>query len=271
MRNQFLKGHVAIIAGGGRGIGAATAHVLAQAGASVTVVARTSAEVESVAAEIASADGQALAVPADISDEAQVEAMVRRTIDAFGRIDFLINCAAVTEPLGQPAWEITPAEWQKSIDINLTGVFLLSRAVVGQMLRQGAGRLLIVSSNFSEVVLPRASAYCAARAGVNHFIRVLAAELDGTGVTANIVYPGVVETQGLQAFRSGLSGPNYTSDGTIRRRRTRDPSEPASLLLWLCSPATSHMTGQVVALGDEVVQRRLERFLNRQTASWPGT
>jgi 3-oxoacyl-[acyl-carrier protein] reductase len=228
------------------------------------VVARTASEIEEVAEEIYSADGEALAIPADIANVSQVQGIVRQTIRAFGRIDFLINCAGVAEPLGQPAWEIAPAEWQKSIDINLTGAFHLSQAIVKQMLRQGNGRLLMISSSFGEIALPRASAYCAARAGVNHFVRVLAAELEGMGVTANIVYPGVVETQGLEAFRAGLSGTERETDEPFRRRRqANDPSEAANLLLWLCSPATARMSGQLVVLNDPVVQSRMARFLNR--------
>jgi 3-oxoacyl-[acyl-carrier protein] reductase len=259
LRERLLEGRVAIVTGGGKGIGAATAVALARAGAAVTVAARTAAEINVVAQRIRQAGGEALAVSTDITDAKQIQAMVNSTIDAFDRIDFLINCAAVVEPFGQPAWEVDPSAWREPIDVNLTGVFLLCHSVLPHMLQQGSGRLLIVSSSLGELVVPRASAYCAARAGVNHFTRVLAAELLGSGVTANIVYPGIVETEGLQRFRSGLFGGKSTP--LAGRVRTRDPFESAHLLLWLCSPPTAWMTGQIVSIDDPMVQRRMARFL----------
>ena len=127
---QLLRDKVAIITGGGRGIGAATAMLLAQAGAAVTVAARTVATIDTVAKRICRAGGEALAVSTNIADAEQVQAMVQQTIEAFGRIDFLINCAAVIESVGQPTWEVNPSTWRHAIEIDLIGVFLLSHAVV---------------------------------------------------------------------------------------------------------------------------------------------
>jgi NAD(P)-dependent dehydrogenase (short-subunit alcohol dehydrogenase family) len=258
-KNNFLEGQVAIVTGGGRGIGAATAMTLAQAGAAVTVAARTTSTIDAVANRIRRVGGEALAVSMDITDAEQVQAMVQQTIEAFGRIDFLINCAAVVEPVGQSVWEAEPSAWRHAIDIDLTGVFLVSRTVVPHMLRQGSGRLLIVSSPLGEILWPRSSAYSTAKAGVNHFTQLLATELHGTGVTANVVYPGLVETEGLHKFRSGMFREHRLSLG--RQMRDLQPSEPARLLLWLCSPFTTYMTGQIVAMNDPIVQYRLQRFL----------
>lgn len=258
MRNRFLEGKVAIVTGGGRGIGAATAAALARAGAMVTVSARTEEEIEGVAHQIGEAGGSALAVPTDIGDGEQVLAMVDRTVEAFGRIDFLINCAAILEPLGRPAWEVTPEAWRRPIDVDLVGPFLLAHAVVPHMVRQRTGRVINVSSEAGSLTVPRASAYSAARAGANSFIRVLSAELLGTGVTANIVFPGVVETQQLHEFRSGLLG----EDRAWGRWQLPavDPAGPARMLVWLCSPATAHLTGQVVSWNDPLVQGQLAFF-----------
>jgi len=258
-KNNLLEGQVAIVTGGGRGIGAATAMTLAQAGAAVTVAARTTATIDAVASRIRHIGGEALAVLTDITDAEQVQAMVQQTIEAFGRIDFLINCAAVIEPVGQPAWEAEPSAWRHAIEIDLTGVFLLIHTVVPHMLRQGSGRLLIVSSPLGEIIWPRISAYSTAKAGVNHFTQVLAAELHGTGVTANVVYPGLVETEGLHKFRSGMFRERHLAPR--RRMRGLNPSEPARLLFWLCSPFTAYMTGRIVAINDPRVQRRLQHFL----------
>jgi NAD(P)-dependent dehydrogenase (short-subunit alcohol dehydrogenase family) len=254
---RFLEGKVAIVTGGGRGIGAATAAIFAQAGAAITVAARTAAEVDAVAQRIRLAGGEALAAVTDISDATQVQTMVQRTIDTFSHIDFLINCAAVVGPLGKLTWESDPKDWQQAINVDLLGVFLISRAVLPHMLRQGAGRLLFVSSPFGELVVPRSGAYSSARSGANHFIRILAAELHGTGVSANIVYPGVADTQGLREFRIGLFG----GHSARLARPAQDPADPARLLLWLCSRATAYMNGQTVVWNDPIVQRRVVNFL----------
>lgn len=269
MRNRFLEGKVAIVTGGGRGIGAATAAALARAGAMVTVAARTEEEIEAVVHQIGEAGGSALAVPTDIGDGEQVLAMVERTVEAFGRIDFLINCAAILEPLGRPAWEVTPEAWRRTIDVDLVGPFLLAHAVVPHMVRQRTGRVLNVSSEVGGIgdaygalalTVPRASAYSAARAGANSFIRVLSAELLGTGVTANMVWPGVVETRSLHEFRSGLFGEDRSRMSSRWQLPAEDPAGPARMLVWLCSPATAHLTGQVVRWNDPLVQGQLAFF-----------
>jgi 3-oxoacyl-[acyl-carrier protein] reductase len=257
VRNRFLEGKVAIVTGGGRGIGAATAADLARAGAMVTVAARTEEEIEAVVHQIGEAGGSALAVPTDIGDGEQVLAMVERTVEAFRRIDFLINCAAILEPLGRPAWEVTPEAWRRTIDVDLVGPFLLAHAVVPHMVRQRTGRVINVSS---ELTVPRASAYSAARAGANSFIRVLSAELLGTGVTANIVWPGVVETRSLHDFRWGLFGEDRSRMSSRWQLPAVDPAGPARMLVWLCSPATAHLTGQVVRWNDPLVHGQLAFF-----------
>jgi 3-oxoacyl-[acyl-carrier protein] reductase len=255
--NRLLEGRVAIVTGGGRGIGAETAGALSRAGAAVTLAARNTAEIDRVAEQLRTDDEDVLAVPTDITDSKQVENMVDRTIDRFGRVDYLINCAGTIEPLGKPSWEITKEDWRQAIEVNLLGAFGVCSAVVPHMIRQGTGRLIMVSSSLGERVFPRASAYCASRAGVNHFTRVLAAELLGSGVTANIVLPGIVDTETLHQFRVNLFDENRARQPIVRARH---PSDPARLILWLCSPGTARMTGQIVSLDDPMVQRRMSRF-----------
>jgi 3-oxoacyl-[acyl-carrier protein] reductase len=268
LRGHWLNGAVSIITGGGRGIGAATAEALAKAGAAVMLAARTTSEIEIIAERIRQTSGEAEAVTTDISDAKQVQRMVQRTIDAYGRIDFLINCAAIAGPAGQPTWEVDPKAWRQAIDVDLFGVFLTCHTVLPLMLRQGSGRVLNVSSGLGELVSPGTSAYSSAKAGVNHFTRVLAAELCGTGVTANVVYPGIVATgiyPGVAAvgLRSRLPIGRLTEDGPPILRRARRPSDVAPLLLWLCGPDTTGMTGEIVRIYDPLVQRRLSSFLRR--------
>lgn len=260
LRERFLEGKVAIVTGGGRGIGAATAEVLAWAGAAVTIAARTSKEIETVANRISRADGKALAVPTDVADPAQVRVLVDRTLDAFARIDFLINIAGFVHAMGKPTWEVDPAVWRRAIEVNLMGIFLTSHAVLPHMLRQHSGRLLYLSSRAAEMPINRASAYCTAKAGVNHLTRVLALELRGSGVTANAFNPGPADTPTLDKVRSALF-PN-ASWWTLETLR-RDPLEPAIMILWLCSPATAQMTGAFVSWNDPIVHHQIVRFRQR--------
>jgi NAD(P)-dependent dehydrogenase (short-subunit alcohol dehydrogenase family) len=259
-RTSLLEGRVAIITGGGKGIGAAVADALSQAGASVTVAARTTSEIGAVAKRISKAGGEAIAVSTDITDGKQVQKMVGRTMSAFGRVDFLVNCAAVTSALGQVVWETELDDWQECLDTNLIGAFMLSRTILPLMLAQGSGRLLFISSGLSEMAIPRTSAYCASRAGLNQFVNVLAAELKGSGVTANLVYPGIVETKGLQNYRAAMF---QDGRGAFEgRAASREPAEAANLLLWLCSPPTAQMNGQHIAINDPMTRRGLARFLH---------
>jgi NAD(P)-dependent dehydrogenase (short-subunit alcohol dehydrogenase family) len=260
-----LQGKVAVVTGAGKGIGAATATALSAAGGAVTVAARTTAELEAVARGIHHRGGSALVTRTDVTDDRQVEAMIERTVDAFGRIDFLINCAAVTQPVGQPAWTIETSAWRRSIETNLVGAFLVSHAAVPHMLRQGSGRLVMVSSVFGDLVVPHTSAYASARAGLNHFIRVLAAELQGSGVTANFAYPGVVDTGGLRQFRASLQRMPLTS---VMDTQARDPAEAAQFLLWLCSLATAGITGSVLSIDDPWVKRRMARWSSYRQSAW---
>jgi NAD(P)-dependent dehydrogenase (short-subunit alcohol dehydrogenase family) len=258
----MLAGKVVVVTGAGRGIGAATAELFGRAGAAVTVAARTRREVEDVARRVEENGGRALARPTDVADAMQVARMVDQTLEVFGHIDVLVHCAVVLGPVGAPTWQVEPERWARAIEINLVGAFLVSQAVLPHMLDRGSGRVLVVSSPLSEVVLAGTSAYSSAKAGLNHFTHVLAAELLGSGVTANVVFPGLVDTQGLRTFRGRMRenavGFDHLPMGL------RDPADAAELLLWLCSPSTVGLTGHVVSIDDPLVERRLASFQRRR-------
>jgi 3-oxoacyl-[acyl-carrier protein] reductase len=145
------------------------------------------------------------------------------------------------------------------VETNLIGNFNLCHAVIPAMLRQGEGRLLLVSSGLGERPGPFSSAYRASKAGVTHFAQVLAGELAGTGVTSNAVYPGLVDTDLLHRSSSGVDG------AAPWAAYTRAPEDVAWFLLWLCGPANRALTGQVVGIEDPRVQARLRRFQRRCT------
>jgi len=197
-----LREKVAVVTGAGRGIGRATALMLADEGAAVAVVARTADEIHGVAREIreqraagpnGGSDRLALAVPCDVTDEEQVEGMIARVLEEFGRIDILVNNAgfnarAVVE-------ETTAASWQQILAVNTTGTFLCSRAVLAPMRRQGGGRIVNIVSGAGKRGSPTRGAYSAAKFGVIGFSQALQLEVRDAGITVSCVSPGPVATK----------------------------------------------------------------------------
>jgi len=273
-KGKVLKNKVAIITGGGRGIGRATALALAGAGADVVIVARSRRAIEAVAEEVRASGGQALAIPADVSDPASVDLMVVQTLRASGRIDILINNAGVLAPIGM-TWEVPPFIWQRNININLGGVFLCAQAVLPHMIHQDPagdvrGKIINVSSGAADQVVIGWSAYCAAKAGVDQFTRVLAAEVESYGIMVNSAHPGIVDTQMQSEIRS-TSSERFPERGRFERfyqmGQLRPPEEAARFLLWLASPFADDVTGQIVRITDEEVRRRIAHDLGEESIS----
>lgn len=190
MTEQPLSGRVAIITGASSGIGAATARQLAAAGASVVLAARREDAMRAIAQEIGE---RAVAVPCDVSEEAQVENLVLRTVDHFGAPDILVNNAG----LGSFATVVdtTPEAWRRMIDVNLTGSFLCARAVLPTMLERGDGWIVNVCSDVSRRVFPTGAAYCASKFGQYALGLALGAEVRRHGVRVGSVLPGIVATE----------------------------------------------------------------------------
>jgi 3-oxoacyl-[acyl-carrier protein] reductase len=184
-----LTGQVALVTGGGRGIGAGIARVLADAGARVAVAARTKEQVEGVASEIGG-----LAVELDVTDQAAVERAVADTERELGPIDLLCANAGIGGPDGTP-WEVDPADWWRVLEVNVLGVFLCSRAVVPRMLERGRGRVVVTGSGAG--YLPGASntAYTTSKAAANRFAETLAKALEETPVRVFLISPGLVRTE----------------------------------------------------------------------------
>jgi NAD(P)-dependent dehydrogenase (short-subunit alcohol dehydrogenase family) len=187
-----LDGQAAIITGAGTGIGRATALRLAREGVAVVAAARTAADLDSLAGEIAAAGGRALAVPTDVTVEEQVEALVRRALDAFGRIDILVNNAGVN--VRAPIDKITTADWRQILDANLTGTFYCTRAVAPHMMARSYGKIVNVSSRAGRRATPTRASYSAAKFGVVGFGEAVAMDLKEHGVTVSNVLPGPILT-----------------------------------------------------------------------------
>jgi NAD(P)-dependent dehydrogenase (short-subunit alcohol dehydrogenase family) len=267
MAKKKLQGQVAIISGAGRGIGAATAELLAQAGAAVVLTARSADQVESVAARLRQAGGRAIAVEADVSDPEQVEEVVEAGLTQFDRIDILVNNAGVIWPL-DAVLDADMDEWAYNIHVNLVAPFYMARSVLPVMLDRGYGRIVNVTSHAAGAPVPGGSAYCAAKAGLEMFTRVLAVETQGTGVTVNALRPGDVDTEMQADIRSvdAEEAPHFAPIvGYFQQKyeegRLRSPGEVARAIYWLIGPWSRSVSGQVYDLDDETWRSQLDKDL----------
>jgi len=188
-----LKDRVAIITGGGRGIGRATALTFAKEGAHIAVVSRTESEIESVAREIRDLGVRSIAIKADVSDEDQTEAMVQKVMDEFGRIDILVNSAGFARHARIN--EIDTDVWDLTMGVNMRGVMLCTRSVFRVMIKQQSGYIINISSGAGKHGSVRYGTYSASKFGVIGFTQSLAAEGRQCGVKASVICPGPVATR----------------------------------------------------------------------------
>jgi len=241
---MILKDRVALVTGASRGIGAVTAEVLAQRGAKVAVSARTVADLEQVAGKIRSAGGQALVGPCDVLDQGQVEAMVKRVVDTWGRLDVLVNNAGFGTPT-RPVETINPADWDQTIALNLKSAFLCVRAAVPIMKAQKYGRIVNVSSfagrNFSLISGPQ---YSAAKAGLLALTRHMAVELGPFGIYSNSVAPSIALTARVKAKWDARPAEEQARVlAGIPLRRLAQPVEVATVIAFLASEDASYVNG----------------------------
>jgi NAD(P)-dependent dehydrogenase (short-subunit alcohol dehydrogenase family) len=201
-----LKGKVALVTGAGRGIGRLAAIRLAGRGVRIALVSRGADQLAGTAEAIAAKGGTAIAIPADVSTPQSVAAMKAEVEARLGSPSILINAAGVFGPI-QLVWKTDPAAWIDTVMINTVGPYLTCRAFVENMVRQGWGRIVNVTSAAAlHEPGPINSAYGTSKAALNQFTRHLAAELDGSGVTANVIHPGDVKTEMWADIRDGVEG-----------------------------------------------------------------
>jgi 3-oxoacyl-[acyl-carrier protein] reductase len=235
-----LQGSVALVTGASRGIGRAVAQALAAAGAQVVVnYARSSTAAEELVTQIEADGGSAMALQADVSKVAEVDALISTVLEKCGRIDILVNNAGITRDT--LLLRMKPEDWQAVIDLNLTGVFLCTRAVAKAMLKQRSGRIINIASVAGQMGNPGQANYSAAKAGVIGFTKTVAKEMASRGVTVNAVAPGFIETD----MTSEL--PN-TEDilKFIPLGRFGKPEDIAGMVRFLAAdPAAAYITGQV--------------------------
>ena len=240
-----IKNQSVIITGAGRGIGEAAALALAAHGAAVTVAARKHDDAARVADAITHSGGRALPVACDVADDAAVQAAVAASVKAFGPVTALINNAGVIDPIGRLA-DTDPAAWLRNIDINLIGAFNAIHAVLPQMMAEGAGTIINLSSGAAHKPMEGWSAYCVAKAGLAMLTRSLHLEYHGKGVRSIGFAPGLVDT-GMQGMIRA-SGINPVSQ--IARQSLSPPAESAAAIVFLCSPGGVAYAGMEVDVRD---------------------
>jgi len=244
-----LAGQVALVTGASRGIGAAIAKELAAAGATVVVnYASSSDAAEAVVAEIQAAGGRAWAHQANVAEEDQVEAMVKAVLAQEGRLDVLVNNAGITRD--GLLMRMKTADWQSVLDLNLTGVFLCTRAVSRSMLKARSGRIINITSVVGLMGNPGQANYSAAKAGLIGLTRSSAAEFASRGITVNAVAPGFIESD----MTAELNKEPILA--AIPLGRMGQPAEVAGAVRFLAAdPAAAYMTGQVLQVDGGMVMR----------------
>lgn len=236
---QQLKDQVAIVTGASRGIGKATALELAKVGAKVVVnYARSSDAADGVVKDIINAGGEAVALQADVSQSDQVDNLIKETLDKYSRINVLVNNAGITKDTLMMRMKLE--QWQAVINLNLTGVFLCTKAVTKTMLKQRSGRIINIASVAGQMGNPGQANYSAAKAGVIGMTKTVAKELASRGVTVNAVAPGFIATDMTQ----DLKGEEEILK-MIPLGRYGNPEEIAGMIRFLAAdPAAAYITGQ---------------------------
>jgi NAD(P)-dependent dehydrogenase (short-subunit alcohol dehydrogenase family) len=243
-----LRGKVALVTGGSRGIGRSIALAFAEAGADLVVSSRNKRppELEKVAEEIKAMGKKALSVPAHVGKKEDLQELVQKTLQAFGRIDILVNNAGAN-PILSSMVDLEEDSFEKVLEVNLKGAFLLSKAVAREMIKQGGGGRII---NMSSVSGLRAradgtGAYCISKAAMNMMTQVMARELAPHNILVNAIAPGSIKTE--------FSRVNWTDPERkalrireIELKRFGEPEEVAGIALFLASEAGSFVTGEII-------------------------
>lgn len=254
MDARFLAGRLAVVTGGGRGIGAAIAHALAAAGAEVALLGRDDAELRARAEELREAHGvRALAVTCDVADEASVAGAFDAVRAEAGEAYVLVNNAG--QSAGVPFGETSRELWDRMIAVNLTGTFLCTQRALPAMLERGEGRIVNVASTAGLKGYSHVAAYCAAKHGVVGLTRALAVETAKRGVTVNAVCPGYTDTDMARAAVDTLVASGRSPAEALRSitrvmpiGRLIRPDEVGSAVAWLCSPGAAAVTGEALAV-----------------------
>jgi gluconate 5-dehydrogenase len=236
-----LSGLTALVTGGSKGIGLEMALYLAEAGADVAVASRNLKEGEAAAGEITRRGRKGLAIKADVRLPTECERIVKETLDAFGRLDILVNCAGTN--IRKPLLEFTEAEWDSVLDTNLKGLFFCSQAAARVMKERGKGRIVNMSSAAAQIGVPFLGPYAASKGSITQLTKVCAIEWARYGITVNAIGPTYIKTPLTAEW---LSDPARYETVISRSavKRLGEPKDLKYLLLLLVSDASEYITGQ---------------------------
>ncbi|MGQ9694177.1 MAG: SDR family NAD(P)-dependent oxidoreductase [Thermodesulfobacteriota bacterium] len=248
-----LQDQVAIITGGGRGLGRAIALTFAREGAKVVIASRTAAEVEHVALELRSLKKEALPIVADVAQEEQVHHLVQESLRSFGKIDILINNAAIRGPIA-PLHEISFADWEKTIRINLSSAYLCIKEVLPIMIQRKKGKIINIATTLTP--RPNLTPYMVSKAALIHLTKQLSREYKEFNIQINAIHPGVMDTRLQEEIRK--AGTRAIGTDMFERLKEegmlKPPDEPAKLVLFLASKAADGITGEFLSYDDKEVK-----------------
>ena len=257
---QPLAGRCALVTGAGRGIGAASARSLAEAGAKVTVSARSTQEIDAVAAALRDDGYEAFAVACDVSDPEQVQHLCDEARRLMGKVDILVNNAGIAS--SAPLAKETLEQWNRIFAVNATGVFLCTRALIADMIAAEWGRIVNVASVAGKSGAPYISTYTASKHAVVGFTRAVAAEVASKGITVNAVCPAYVATEMVEQTVQTITNKTGMAEEKARstlenmspQKRIYAPEEVAAQVLHLCLPLSGGVNGQALVLDGGALQ-----------------
>ena len=243
-----LKGKVAIITGARRGMGRTHALTLAKAGAKVVVADISLEDCQRGVKEIEKNKGEALAVKCDVTKKEEVDEMVKKAVEKFGKVDILVNNAGICQ--FKPFLELTEEEWDRTLNINLKGYFLCAQAAAKEMVKQKSGVIINIASVAMGQVgvgIPNIVHYCASKGGVVGMTEALAVELAPYNIRVNAISPGMIETPMIDPIKKDPKVAEAMLD-RVPMKRVGKPEEVSNLVLFLASDASSYMTGSTVVI-----------------------
>lgn len=238
-----LSGKSALVTGSTRGLGEVAAKALAKAGADVAVCGRTEADLKRVSGEIQALGRQAAGFRMDVTSKTSVVQAVDEILSRFGKIDILVNNAGVNHRV--EVLDYPEEKWDLVIDTNLKGYFLVSQAVVPQMIERGYGKVIHISSIFGAVALPAQLAYAASKGGVNQITKVMALEWAKKGVRVNAIAPTYFETEFVAQIRNDPERFRFINE-RMPMGRWGQPDELEGIVIFLATPASDFITGQTI-------------------------
>ena len=248
-----LEGKVAVVTGGGTGLGKAICHALARAGADIVVAARRAGPIDETADEVRKVGQRAIAIPTDVTDSRQVDALIEKAIAEFNNIDILVNNAGIargiepspwdTTPIRPgPIWEMSDEKWHSAIDINLTGAFYCCRAVAKHMIQRKSGKVINLASVGGIRAAKGWFTYCSAKGGVIMLTKTLAVTWARDNIQANCIAPGFLKIVDIAPSHEGRN-PDFIPMG-----RFGEPSDIGPLAVYLASEASDYVTGECFIL-----------------------